>query len=376
MDILVRRLSFAQLFLAGLCLQPSGLPVTVVSMLDDLKLIATVDKHDALGAVEKQLAQLVWSGATVTDLDLQPFDNIVFGAIGGSAWSAQFVASWFYDRLTTPTTIVRDYTLPASVGTDTLFIALSNSGNTEETLEAAEQAKVRGAQILVIAAGGQLIETAKSRGYPYIQMPGGHEPRFAALYAVRVLAQLFDKLELTRGAVKEIEDAKKWLESQTVSWLPDVPTAGNPAKRLALELAGKGVIIYSSEALHAAAYRFKMQLNENAKQVSFTGVYPEFNHNEYTGWTAQPIEKPFAIVEFRSFLDHPRIQKRFELSNRFLSGCMPAPEIITAEGATKLEQLLWLSLYGDFVSVYLAVLNQVEPMGVPLVVKLKKALKD
>jgi glucose/mannose-6-phosphate isomerase len=123
-----------------------------------------------------------------------------------------------------------------------------------------------------------------------------------------------------------------------------------------------------------AAYKWKISFNENAKQIAWTNQFPEFNHNEFIGWTKQPVDKPYAIVELRSSFEHPRVQKRFEVSGRLLSGLWPNPHIIDAQGESVLEHLLWTILCGDFVSIYTALLNGLNPAPVEFVEKLKLEL--
>jgi glucose/mannose-6-phosphate isomerase len=137
---------------------------------------------------------------------------------------------------------------------------------------------------------------------------------------------------------------------------------------------GKSAVVYSGPKMHPAAYKWKISFNENAKHVAWLGQLPEFNHNEFLGWSKQPTDKPYAVIDLRSNLEHPRVQKRFEVSARMLSGMRPEPHVVQAEGETVLEQLLWLIAYGDFVTLYLAVLNGVNPAPVELVEKFKREL--
>ena len=164
------------------------------------------------------------------------------------------------------------------------------------------------------------------------------------------------------------------LKDQIGSWQPEIPTKDNPAKQLALELIGKSVVVYSGPKLFPAANKFKICLNENAKNVAWVNQYPEFNHNEFIGWSSHPVDKPYAVVEFRSNLENERTQKRFEISERLLSGKRPAPEVIKPEGGSLIQQLLWASNFGDFVSLYVAICNGINPTPVALVEKLKELL--
>lgn len=343
-------------------------------MLDDLKMIHERDAQDALGVAGKQWQQLAH------DYQVEPprfgdIANVVLAGMGGSALPAVFLASW--PGVKVPFEIVRNYNLPGYVDERTLFIVASYSGNTEETLSALDEAEATGAPIVVITDGGRLAERAKQKGYPTFMIPTGIQPRMCAFYFLAALVQLLEPLGLVAdGSLTELRGAGKWLEGQVGSWQAEVPTKGNPAKQLALELIGKSVVVYGGPKMFPAANKFKIGLNENAKNIAWVNQYPEFNHNEFIGWSSHPTQKPYAVVEIRSGLEHPRMQKRFEASERLLSGKRPAPQIVSPQGQTVLQQLLWASAFGDFTSIYVALLNGLNPTPVDLVEKLKELLKD
>lgn len=342
-------------------------------MLDDLKMIHERDAQDALGWAEKQCAQLTHEFVLAGDTQLNGAANIVYGAMGGSALVGQLAQSW--PGTTKPMEIARGYDIPAYVGSDTLFIAVSNSGNTEETLSALTQAEQAGAHIAVITGGGKLQRIAEEKGYALAVLLKSGEARFVTLYNFRALLQILR----AAGAVKEdFEDelatAAHFLEEAAKAWRPDVPTAQNPAKQLAQELAGKSVVVYSGPKLFPAACKWKINCNENAKQVAWVNQLPEFNHNEFTGWSKQPVDKPYAVIDIRSNLEHPRVQKRFMETARLLSGMRPEPLVVEPQGGDVLEQLLWTAVYSDFVSLYLGLLNGLNPTPLELVDKLKSAM--
>ncbi len=343
-------------------------------MLDDLKLIHERDPGDALGVVEKQWQQLQHDfGVEVSKLS--DIDNIVLAGMGGSAWPAVYVNTWGTPNV--PLEIVRDYALPAYVSEKTLFISSSYSGNTEETLAALTEAEARGAQIVVLAAGGALAEVAQAKQHIFFNIPGGIQPRMSSFFFFVALVQLLEPLGLVpTGKLDELRATGDWLKDQITTWGAAVPTSQNTAKQLALELIGKSIVVYSGPKLFPAANKFKICLNENAKNVAWVNQYPEFNHNEFIGWSSHPVDKPYAVVEIRSNLEHERIQKRFVVSERLLSGKRPSPEVIVPQGETHLQQLLWTSNFCDYVSVYVSLLNGVDPTPVDLVEKFKALLNE
>jgi glucose/mannose-6-phosphate isomerase len=344
-------------------------------MLDDLKYIHDKDAQDALGIASKQPSQLL------QDYDLShwnpepnSFDNVVYAGMGGSSLAAYLSSSW--PGYTVPFEISRQYSIPMYVSERTLFIAASYSGNTEETLAALAQAEQQKARIAIIAGGGKLQEIAKEKGYTYLQIPKAQQPRYAVLYNLKALVDLMSKTELfaSSNAANQLTESVQFLETAIESFIPEVPTSQNPAKQLAQELMGKSVVMYSGPFLTPAAYKWKISFNENAKNVAWQGILPEFNHNEFIGWSSHPTAKPYAIVDLRTSFDHPQISKRFDISARLLSGLRPQPQTVQAEGQTDIEQLLWSVIFGDFVSIYLGLLNGVNPTPVALVEKLKLEL--
>jgi glucose/mannose-6-phosphate isomerase len=293
--------------------------------------------------------------------------------MGGSSLPGVYLGSW--PGTSVPFQIVRDYDLPPHVGQKTLYIASSYSGNTEESLTSLAAAEARGAQIVVIAAHGKLADQAREKGYPLYVIPGGIQPRACAFFFLAAFLQILEPLGIVpAGSIDELHAAGEWLKDQTATWRPEVATSQNPAKQLAQELMGRSVVVYAGPKMYPAANKFKIGANENAKNVAWLYQYPEFNHNEFMGWSSHPVDKPYAVVEIRSNLEHERTQKRFEVSERLLSGLRPAPHVIRPAGDTVIQQLLWASNFADFVTLYLALLNGLDPSPVDLVEKLKVEL--
>lgn len=343
-------------------------------MLDDLKLIHERDADDALGVAQNQWKQLQHT-FDVSFEAVGEIRNVVLAGMGGSALPAVFLNSW--PGLSVPLEIVRNYNIPGYVDEHTLFISSSHSGNTEETLSALDEAEAKNAQIVVIAAGGKLLARARVSGYPVFQIISGIQPRMTSFNFLAAFVQLLEPLGLVaKGSIEELAQTGDWLSKQTAAWLPDVPTASNPAKKLALELMGKSVVMYSGPRLFPAANKWKICFNENAKNVAWCNQLPEFNHNEFIGWSSHPVDKPYGVVELRSNLEHPRVQKRFVVTERLLSGKRPAPNVVDVQGETILQQLLWAANMGDFVSLYLALLNGLNPTPVDLVEDFKVALNE
>jgi glucose/mannose-6-phosphate isomerase len=342
-------------------------------MLDQADFIARYDKENALGVVAGLPQQLQHEYPATPGLPKRgEIKNIVLAGMGGSAQPGEFIKTWLGDRLPVPFVIARDYALPGFVGPETLVVASSYSGNTEETIAALAQAEAKGARVVVSAAGGKLLELARERRLVHFELPSALQPRMAVLYAVRAMVTLLERLELVQGALDEMTAVGTWLEGQMGSWKPEVATADNAAKQIAGELVGHPAVVYAGPVLGFAAMKWKIAFNENAKNIAFYNYFPELNHNEFQGWL-HPERTGLKVVELQSDLDHERVAKRFEVTNRLLSNVF-APIEVRAEGKTKLEQLVWTIALGEYAATYLAILNQVDPTPVELVEKFKKEL--
>lgn len=338
-------------------------------MLDDPKYIAQFDPNNGLAMVGGQPAQLQQKFEVI--VPKSRINQVVVAAMGGSALGSELIKGWLSDRLSVPYEIVRDYSLPQYVGPETLVIASSYSGNTEETLSALKEAKQRNAVICTIAAGGEMASVNQTK--THLSLVSGLQPRLTPFFGAKAIATILEGAGIIEGATSELEAAGAWLEHQALAFMANAPEAENPAKQIAKQLAGHPVVIYGGQTLAMPAMKWKIDVNENAKSLAFYNRLPEFNHNEFNGWVLSK-QSPFRVVQLHSNLDNGRISKRFEVTNRLLSGHMPTPIIVKAVGETKLQQMLWTILLGDYVSLYLAFLNQIDPVPVDMIEKLKVEL--
>lgn len=346
-------------------------------MLDDLSVIRQKDPSDALNIAAGEAQQTLFEPNIVGDSPKSTqFSNIVVTGMGGSALAALLVKTWLEDALSIPLEVCRDYDLPNFVGSSTLVIASSYSGNTEETVSAMNQATSKGAIVAVISSGGTLIDLATKNNLAHVKLSSGLQPRMAVTFNLKALLKLLDFFGITnRDYAGEVSSLAGWLEGEAKGWGAEVTTEHNYAKQLALLAVGKTPVFYGGHLSAPVAYKWKISWNENAKNVAFWNEYPEFNHNEFMGWTSHPIEKPFAIFDLISSHEHRQILKRFGVSNQLLSGKRPRTTQINLKGDSLIAQLLWGSILADFVSIYVAILNGVDPTPVDLIEKLKIALK-
>jgi glucose/mannose-6-phosphate isomerase len=342
-------------------------------MLDDLKVIHARDSQDALGVARRQPSQYRHNYNFKWQAPKQ-INNLVIAGMGGSGLAAKFLSTW--PGLNLPIQIVQDYDLPAYVSENTLLITVSYSGNTEETVSALNSALKleKRPMIIVIDDGGELQKIAEINQLPNLLIPADYQPRMTFGYQLRALAEILEQAGLAKGLITELETASTKLDSALNSFIETKGSSVNVAKQIALEMMGKSVVVYSSVKFFPVAYKWKININENAKNISWANQFSEFNHNEYIGWTSHPVDKPYCVIELRSNLDNPRITKRFIVTEQLLSGKKPAAEIVDLKGESLLDQIIYGVALGDFVSIYLAILNGIDPTPVDAIEKFKKQL--
>ena len=345
-------------------------------MLDDNNVIKQRDPENALGVAAEQAEQARFSVQVESpENDGREITKVVVAGMGGSALAAILAKTWLKEELTVPFEVVRTYDLPAYVDYNTLVIASSYSGNTEETLSCLKEARLKNAQVAIIAAGGKLKGSAESDKMAHVVLPGHLQPRMAVIYNLRALVAILSHFGVASyDRFGEIADTADWLAAETKNWTPDVTTDKNYAKQLALLAVGKSPVFYGGAITAPVAYKWKISWNENAKNVAFWNEYPETSHNEFIGWASHPVEKPFAVFDLVSNLEHSQILKRFKVTDKLLSGLRPKAITVDMAGDTAIKQLLWGSILADFVSIYVAILNGVDPTPVVLVEKLKEEL--
>lgn len=345
-------------------------------MLDDINVIKQYDPGDVLSGVlnipeQARYEVVVHEGSN----QRRDFKNIVIAGMGGSALAADMVRVLTAGWLHLPLEVVKGYDLPGFVGEETLVIAVSHSGNTEETLSCYRQALDKKSCLAVMSTGGELIKRANNDNITYAQIPAGAQPRMSTVYHLRGLLKLLQHFWVIDGDLyNQVAGSADWLEGEISHWTPAVPEKNNLAKQIAKMTIGKTLVIFGGELTWPLAYKWKISWNESAKNLAFSNQYPEFNHNEFIGWSSHPVEKPFTVFDIRSNLERARIRERMELSDRLLSGKRPKAHVLELQGNTLMQQLLWGLVLADAASIYTAILNCVNPEPVHLIEKLKAEL--
>lgn len=343
-------------------------------MLDDKSVISQRDPSGSLEAMLSLSDQMTFEPQIEGEVS-SGFDNVVLAGMGGSALAADMIRELAGSQFSVPVEVVKGYSLPNYASKNTLVIAISHSGNTEETLSCYDEAKQRGCIVAIMAGGGKLYDKATEDGYVRTKVPSDTQPRMSTVYHLRALLYLLQQFEVINGELyDQVAGSAAWLSEQLQSWSPEISTEENLAKQIATQSAGKNVIFYGGQLTGPVAYKWKISWNESAKNIAFYNKYPEFNHNEFMGWTSHPIEKLFIVFDIRSSFELPRIAERMELTDKLLSGKRPKAEVIQLQGENLVQQMLWGLALADTSSIYLAILNNVDPTPVELIERFKKEL--
>ena len=306
-----------------------------------------------------------------------PPDLLAVGAMGGSAIAADLAAALDRHRLPRPMLVVRDYRFPACVGRGSLALLASYSGNTEETLSLAEEARARSIPWRGLTTGGRLAELCAAAGVESRALPTGMPPR-AAVYAAWVaVSRLLAGLGWIDDPLAAWRETVAALESCVVAWGLARAEAANDAKRLARAMAGRQVFLHAEQRLEPVVTRWRNQLNENAKLLAHSTVVPELNHNEVVGWErAQAFAAGAVAVVLRDGDESAPNEARLALTAEFLR--RQGVTVLEPEppGGGGLARMASLVLLGDYVSFYLAMANGVDPTPIASLDEFKRRLSE
>ncbi len=323
--------------------------------------------------IPNHLRDALWR---VESAAIEPRDapgGLIVAGMGGSAIGGALAAAALGDRLSRPLLASRDYGLPSWTTPDATVLCSSYSGQTEETLAAYDAAGALGARRIVATTGGTLAEQARADGVPVIPFPAGLQPRAAVAYVTVVALEVAAACGVGPSLHSEIDVAAAHAEDLAAEWGPDGPSDG-PAKELARSLDGCVVQVAGAGLTTPIAYRWKTQINENAKAPAFAHELPELDHNEVVGWERAADFGRFAAVFLNDCDLHPRVQDRIALTRELVEPTAASTHVVETRGEYRVERLVSLVLMGDLVSLYLAVLAGIDPSPVPLLDRLKADL--
>jgi glucose/mannose-6-phosphate isomerase len=350
-----------------------------MSILDQPDLWVSMDPRSMNSLLESFPEQVVTAAQAGRNISLpvpEKIKVIVVTGLGGSAMGGDLVRSIAESQLRYPLLVNRNYDLPGFVDGSTLVFACSYSGNTEETLSAYEQARRAKASIVCITSGGKLEALATANAHPMLRLPGGLPPRAALGHSLIALLAAMQTMRIMPDMSEAIQESIDLLKMLRDRYGAANPESSNPAKKLASSLFGKIVTIYGSNGImESAAYRWRSQIAENAKNLASHHVLPEMNHNELVGWLyPEEVLRRIGVVLLRDKGDHAQIQRRFDLTRELIAGKAGSLHEIWSEGESLLARVLSVIYLGDFVSLYLAYLNNTDPTPVAVIDYLKKNL--
>ena len=352
-----------------------------MSNLDERAADRTADPSGMLEIVLSLPGQLregwrLGRAADLTPLDLRPA-HLVFAGLGGSAIGGDLLAAALAPALPFPAVVVRDARLPSYIGPQSLVVATSYSGETDETVAAAGAAVAAGARLLAVTSGGRLAGLAERAGQTVVRVPGGLPPRAALGYLVGPVLAALERWEVCPPCAGDVEEAARVLDALGRELGPSIPEERNAAKRLAGRFNGRIPVVYAaSPEAEPAARRWKSQFNENSKTVAVWNVFPEVAHNEVVGWgAAREISGLLEVVVLFSGTETAGTRRLVEAACEAMPRRPAAVHEVAGCGESRVARLFSLAFVGDLTSVYLAYLRGVDPTPIETITALKQRMR-
>ena len=348
------------------------------SALDNKDFMATIDKS----SMYRELDNFPKTISEKIPLNLPDnysgVKNILIGGMGGSGICGDIIQSVLFELIDLPIEVIKDYSMPKYINSDSLVIAISYSGNTEETLSLFDEAQKRKSKIIAISNSGELQEKAKISNSPYLRVKDSLMPRTALGHILNPPLNIVLKLFPNTLAYQDILETEKILSNLQIIYALASPVSENRAKEIAEKIKNKYIMIFGSESItRPAALRLKTQFNENAKLPVYFNCFPELGHNEIIGVADDPLsKKDTAIIALRSSLENPQLKKCIDVALEIMKPKVNEVTELSGQGKSKLSQLLSLIFLGDWISYYLALLREVDPTPVPSINQFKKMKKQ
>jgi glucose/mannose-6-phosphate isomerase len=341
--------------------------------LDDLNLLSSLDRSDMIGAIDRFPDAFIRSHYTREDSlrkRRSSFRSLVLMGMGGSASAADVLLDWLRPVLPLPAFVHREPGLPAFVNSRTLFVALSYSGETSETLAGFREAERRGSTLVGIGHGGSLASLCLRAKAPFIQIEASLAPRVALGQLIAASATALERADLVHSTRREMSEAGRDLVRLRGRCSVETSLADNSAKSLAQKLLGRLPVLYSLQRMSSVARRFKNQLAENSKVLAKYDLLPEAGHNEVEAWHERDNGLPVIIRDPKETVFERSIVRAF--SATISSASRSHPLIVRVAGKGRLSRLLSPIFFLDYVSVYLALLRRIDPTPTILINEYKK----
>ena len=358
--------------------------------LDDLEKIKSVDK-DSMCKIQVEMPEFCEEAVKIAEklkipdsikisksisITYKKPRKIVIAGVGGSAVGGDLLRTWLNYDLETPIIVSRNYHLPAYADHETLVFVVSYSGNTEETLSSFIEAVQRGCMIVGISSDGQLQTFCQKLKIPFIKLPAEIAPRTAIPYLFFPMVIALEKFRILKNKRSEINEAICILKRLREEIRPEIPTPKNIAKQVAFQLKGTIPVIYGFGPFESVAMRMKTQFNENSKIPAKYEVFPELSHNELVGWEGHvEFTNQFSILLIRDPDESQEIKVRIDATKKLLKGKVGEILELYVMGEMTLAKMLSAMYIGDFASLYLAILYNVDPTPVASIMEMKETLR-
>lgn len=352
-----------------------------MKILDNLAKIKQLDSKNMLGSIELLGAQIKEVAKAAKNFQApkkyRDVCNVVVCGMGGSALGAHLIKSLYKNDLKTPLSIVNGYHLPGFADKNTLVILSSYSGNTEEVLSCADEAKKKKCKIAIIASGGKLAEIVKKEKYPALIFTKNNNPcgspRMGLGYSIIGQIYLFSKLGLLKVKTDELKKIPELIGELNKKFGVKVK---NILKDIAEKTEGKSVWFVGAEHLGGNAHIAGNQMNENAKRFGGYFLLPEINHHLLEGMINPKSNKENLLLVFlESDLYSDKLKKRFVLTKEILKMNKINFAVIKAQEKKSLAQTMEILSATSYLSFYSAMVEGVDPTAIPFVDLLKKKLK-
>jgi glucose/mannose-6-phosphate isomerase len=339
------------------------------------EMIQKQDKNNQFAVLKTSFQQIEYSWSkkiSLSQIKTEKITNIVVTGLGGSAIGGELLANFLKEELTVPYSVNRNYELPAYIGSNSLVIVSSYSGNTEESISALNEAISRKAQVICMTTGGEVENICKKENIPYFELQKGFQPRYALWGNFFALLKIVESLKFVASQEKIVLSIIELLKSKG----EELSQESNKALEIAEKLCGFIPVIYSvSDFTSSVGTRFKGQINENSKLHAFSNLFPEMNHNEIIGWETiddKQLKCKAVFIYDESY--NNRVKKRFEIVSDLIK--QTGTEIITLKSDQEEYKLRLMDLIflGDFISYYLAIIRGYDPSTIKNINYLKEKL--
>lgn len=351
--------------------------VGTMHILDDIDSIRKTDRHSMLRAISSRPTQIRDSFKIINSIDIpkSSVKNIVAVGMGGSSLPSDMLKAWLLENTGSCMDVWRDYGFPFIGGRDTLVIAVSYSGNTEETIDAMQSAAAKGCAIIGISSGGKLEEICRNSGYCHLKIPTGLPPRAASGYLFSLQSLVLEKLGLC-SISEELRETADLLDGMLPNLNQSRPLSDNIAKKIAVSLVNRTPVIYGSGILAPVARCWQAYFNENSKVLAWSGIIPEMNHNEIVGWVECGCAENYLPIILNSDNEPASVKKKKSVLRELIFARMEKIIDVDSKGASGSARLLSTSWTGEFASVYLAILRGIDPTPVNAIESFKKKIRQ